>query len=60
MNKDQETILLIKGAISELPADQVAKCHECADQIRQAIAKAGDAGLMALALVGAEAQMATA
>lgn len=54
---EQQTLLLIKGAISELPADQEEACLELADHIRRAIKLAGEpVGTLALALVGAEAQ----
>jgi len=57
MTKDQETILLIKGAISELPAAQEEACLELAEHFRSAIKVAGEpVGTLALALVGAEAQ----
>jgi len=52
-----ETVLMIKGAISELPADQREACNELADHIRRAVEIAGEpVGSFALALVGAEAQ----
>jgi hypothetical protein len=55
--QDRETILLIKGAISELPAAQLEACEELAEHIRSAIRTAGEpVGTLALALVGAEEQ----
>lgn len=54
MDPDRETILLIKGAIAELPEDQRARCDEIANQIRQLSAE--PVGMLALALVGAEMQ----
>lgn len=57
MTQEQETVLLIKGAISELPAAQHEACEELAEHIRQACKVAGEpVGTLALALVGAEAQ----
>lgn len=57
MTSEQQTLLMIKGLISELPADQAEACHELADHLRRVIKQAGEpVGLMALALVGAEAQ----
>lgn len=54
---DQETILLIKGAISELPAAQAEACHELAEFIRANVRTAGSpVGPLAIALVGAEMQ----
>lgn len=57
MSRDEETVLLIRGAIASLPPDLATQCNELADQIRRMVKEAGDAGLLALALVGAEAQM---
>ena len=55
--QDKDTILIIKGAISELPAAQSEACLELAEFIRQTIIKAGSpVGPMAIALVGAELQ----
>jgi hypothetical protein len=57
MTQDQQTILIIKGAISELPAEQAEACNELADHIRRVCKVAGEpVGTMALALVGAEMQ----
>ena len=57
MTEDQQTILLIKGAISELSAAESEACLELADHLRRVIAQAGNpVGMLALALVGAEAQ----
>ncbi len=57
MTQEQETILLIKGAISELPAEQKEACEELAEHIRRACKVSGEpVGTLALALVGAEAQ----
>jgi hypothetical protein len=57
MTQEQQTVLLIKGAISELPAAEKEACNELADHIRRAVKLAGEpVGTLALALVGAEAQ----
>ncbi len=57
MNNDQETILLIKGCIAELPAALQEACKELAEHIRHVCKTAGEpVGTLALALVGAEAQ----
>lgn len=57
MTQEQQTVLLIKGTISELPTAQREACDELADHIRRAIKTAGEpVGTLALALVGAEAQ----
>jgi len=57
MTQEQQTVLLIKGAISELSAAEEEACLELAEHIRRAIRIAGEPiGTLALALVGAEAQ----
>lgn len=57
MTQEQETVLLLKGAISELPVAQSEACKELAEHIRRACKMAGEpVGTLALALVGAEAQ----
>lgn len=55
MNQDQQTLLMIKGAISEMSEEQRALVSTHADQIR-AIASSPE-GLMAFVLVGAEKQL---
>lgn len=55
--QELETILLIKGAISELPADQMEACQELAEHLRRVVKQAGSpVGTLAFALVGAELQ----
>ena len=57
MTPEQETVLLIKGAITELPVEQAKAVEVLAETFRKAINDAEQPiGLMALALVGAEAQ----
>lgn len=57
MTAEQQTILMIKGLITELPADQAEACHEVAQHLRRVIESAGEpVGTLALALIGAEAQ----
>ncbi len=48
--------LLLKGLMSELPEAQRAHIELVAEQLRQIPKGAGDDGLMALAIVGFEAQ----
>lgn len=61
MTQEQQTVLLIKGAISELPAAKSEACKELAEHIRAACKVAGEpVGTMALALVCAEEQQARA
>lgn len=50
-----DDVLRIAGAIAQLPERDQARVKECAERLRKAITESGDAGLLALALVGAEA-----
>lgn len=60
MNAEQETVLLIKGCISELPAAQQEACLELAEHFRQVIKISGSpVGELAITLVGAEMQLET-
>jgi hypothetical protein len=56
MSEEEQTLLLIKGAISDLPAEKQLEVNTCAAQLRAVVIKFGDAGLMACALVCAEVQ----
>jgi hypothetical protein len=59
MTEEQQTILMIKGAIHELSAAEEVACEELAEHIRRMIKHAGHpVGTLALALVGAEVQAA--
>ena len=54
MTEDQKTLMIIKGAISDLPAAEREACMELAEHIRQTVKVAGEkVGRFALALVGA-------
>ena len=55
MTQEQRTVLIIKGIVSELPDDQREACEEVAEHIRRVIKQAGEVGLLAVALVAAEA-----
>lgn len=58
MTNEEETLLLIKGAISQLPASELQACKELADLIRRQIKSAGEpVGILAMALIGAESQL---
>lgn len=58
MSEDEQTLLMIKGAISELPADQAEAVKELAGHFRRTMKCAGEpVGSFALALVGAERQL---
>lgn len=54
---DALTLKLIRGEIAGLPQDDQAKVQAAAQQLRDVIQAAGDHGVMALALVGAELQV---
>lgn len=52
---DQTTLLVIKGVISDLPVADQKNVKQCANQLKVTIKEAGVYGVLALALVGAEA-----
>ncbi|WP_312805540.1 hypothetical protein [Atlantibacter hermannii] len=55
MTREQETLLLIKGAISELEPEQRERVSECTTALNQMLAHYPDGeALMAIALFGAE------
>jgi len=55
MTREQETLLLIKGAISELEPEQRERVNECTTTLNQMLASYPDGeALMAIALFGAE------
>ena len=55
MNDDMEALLAVKAAIFDLPAADQKTVKHCAGQLKAAIKEAGVYGVLALALVGAEA-----
>jgi hypothetical protein len=58
MTQEQETVLLIKGIISELPASQAEACEELIEHIRRVCKSAGEpVGTLAITLIGAEMQL---
>ncbi|MCU7371608.1 hypothetical protein PEC18_12295 [Paucibacter sp. O1-1] len=61
MNEDEQTLLLIKGAITEATPLQQQTINACAqdlrDRIKLAEATEQGMGIMAFALVGAEVQL---
>lgn len=60
MTHAEETVFLIKGMISALPAAEAEACNELTEHIRRAVKMAGEpVGTLAIALIGAEAQAAT-
>jgi hypothetical protein len=54
MSAERVQFLIIKDAISKLSEEEQAKIKACEMDLKEVIARAGDIGLMALALVGAE------
>lgn len=58
-NEDCITLSLIRGEIVGMPEDDQAKVKAAAAQLRAVLEAAGAHGLIALVLVGAEAQVGT-
>ena len=57
MTKDEETVLLIKGAISELPSDEQVKVMACIKDMNELSDKHGAMAFgFAIALAGAVAR----
>ena len=56
MTAEEVVLTMIRGVISELPAEEQAKVKECAGKLRATIEEYGDTGMFAMALVGAEMQ----
>lgn len=55
MNADQITLLLIKGTIAELPADDQVKVAECLHQVKSVLAGfRTEHAMLAVAQLGAE------
>jgi len=58
MTSEQEIVYIIKGAIGHLPAVEREACNELVEYMRRQIEAAGEpVGTLALALLGAEAQL---
>lgn len=53
MNEERTLLLMLKGHISDLPAEQQALIHQYRDQIKQ-IVDGSDEAMIALSLVAAE------
>ena len=59
MTKEEETVLMIKGAIATLSLGEREACNELAEHMHRQLKSAGDVvGTLALALVGAEIELA--
>lgn len=54
MTEEQTTLLLLKGAISDLGPDEQQKVKECAARLRSIQEEYGELGFLAFGLVGAE------
>ena len=60
MTEEQQTVLMIKGLISELPKEQIEACYKLIDDIKHLMAEAGEpVGTLSVALIGAELQAAS-
>lgn len=56
MNSERATLLLVRGALSELPQEQQDAVNAAHEKLKAIVTEAGDVGLLALALLGAEIQ----
>ena len=57
MTNEEQTVLIIKGLISELPAEQREACYALIVDVKHLTADAGEPmATLVLALLGAEAQ----
>lgn len=54
MENERAQLLMLRGAIAELPEDQQMKIKEIVAQLREVISQNKDMAILALALVGAE------
>lgn len=54
MTQEQETLLLIKGSISELSAEHQQAIKDCVADVRNRLAAAGAVAGYVVALLGAE------
>jgi hypothetical protein len=54
MGEAKMGLLILKGAITDLPLDEQVSVKSCADVLRASIKAHGDTGRIALALVGLE------
>ncbi len=55
MNNEYAQLLLVRGTIASLPADQQSRIKECGEKIKAVMAEYPDGeGMIAMALIGAE------
>ena len=57
MTEDEQTILMIKGCISELSPEKQAKCREFSELILTASVGHEDCMILVIALIGAKMQV---
>ncbi|MEM5445420.1 hypothetical protein [Serratia marcescens] len=58
MTDDELTIVLFKGVIADLPAEQQETVHLCASKVRELLAEYPDGeAALAIGLIGAELQL---
>jgi len=57
MSEEEQTVLMIKGAIASLPPMQAEACNKLVEQISIMATEAGHVGVLAIALIGAEFQV---
>ena len=53
-NQNKMMVLIIKGAISDLPKEDKASASEAYQKMKDVVDQYGDSGKLALALLGAE------
>lgn len=54
MTQEEQVALMIRGAVAQLPQEDQMRIVECEAKIRALIAEYGEAGRMAIALIGAD------
>lgn len=54
VSRETAALLMMKGVVSDLPAEAQMKVRACLEQLRAVVTEHGDEGLIALALLGLE------
>lgn len=54
MTDDEQTLYMFKGLISEMPAEDRAKFAAAYDDIKAAVERHGNVGVVAVGMIGAE------
>lgn len=57
MTEEEQTVLMIKGAIADLPPAQREQCEAMVEHLRRMVKDAEPVGGFAIALIGAEMQI---